>query len=203
MTSSRVAWRMVAVLAFAATAALAVTLSRGSLRPALSAGHARSAAASPNAPSLAGPDARRGGIGPCVTSGLRISVRDGPSDRYVVEFTNVSRSACSLRGYPSVSAYTVSARDGGARQLGTAADRDMSVAVRLVVLDRGESAAAPVAATASALPAHSCQPVTAAGLRVVPPGERAARLVRQSLTACSAGGRGGPVFLRVRAVQPG
>lgn len=200
MTWSRVVWRIAAALAFAATAALAISLARsGSLHASLASGRG-SSGSSASALARARPDAREATAVPlCQTSRLHITVRsDGGIGRYVVEFTNVSRAACSLRGYPSVSAY-----GPGKRELGTAGARDTSVAVRLVVLRRGESAASPVAATARSLPTRRCRPVTAAGLRVVPPGQRAGSLIQQSLTACSAQGTDAPVFLRVRAVQPG
>lgn len=199
MTWSRVVWRVAAAVAFAATAALAVTLARGgSLHASLAAGPGSSSAPG-SASGHARADARQAvAVRRCQTALLRITVRSGQAGRYVVEFTNVSRAACSLRGYPTVSAY-----GAGQRKLGAAGARDTSAAARLVVLGHGESAASPVAATAPSLPARRCRPVTASGLRVVPPGGNAGRLIQQSLTACSASGRDAPVYLRVRAVQPG
>lgn len=197
MMWSGVAWRVVSVLAFASTASMAVTLSRDSLTS-LAGPSAFSHGAGAAHGGQAG--ARRGGIGPCGPSQLGIRVR-GAAARYVIEFTNVSGSACSLRGYPSVSAYAISARGGMARLLGVEAGRDLSGAAPLVVLGRGESAEVPVAVTAPA--GRRCQPVPATGLRVAAPGERAGRLVRRPMPACSARGAGAPVFLRVRAVRRG
>lgn len=187
MMSSRVAWRAAAVIAFAATAALAVTLSRGaptnasfvSVRDGSSATH--------------GTPGQR-----CATSGLRIRLHGGGRTlRYAVEFTNVSAVACTLTGYPSVSAYGASGAP-----VGNAAGRDTSAAVSQVVLAPGASADASVVANATTYRAARCRPVTAAGLHIVPPGETHGRDVRHALRACSATGKRAPVFLRVLAVEP-
>jgi hypothetical protein len=199
MTSSRVEWRLAAIVAFGATAVLAVTLSRGSMSASLAA-RPGSQSGSPGVAARAVPDARHAAdIPPCEISRLRITLRaGGRAGQFLVDFTNVSGPACSLRGYPSVSAY-----GAGERELGAADAHDTSgAAARLVVLSRGKSAVSPVAATAPSLPASRCRPVTAAGLRVVPPGEHAGRFIRRPLTACSARGQDAPVYLRVRAVQP-
>jgi hypothetical protein len=185
--SAHVAWRVAAAVVFAATAALAVTLTRGAaLRTAL-------------AP--AG-DARHGGL-VCQTSGLRIWVDDWgdvmprASDA-TVEFTNTSRAACTMSGYPQVSA---SWADGA--QVGNAADRDTSVSVHPIVLFPGATAHAILAEDISGFPGGSCKPVTVDGLRIVPPGQSVARYVQHAVTACSAAGPQEPVFLHVRALQAG
>lgn len=189
MTASvRLGWRVAAIAAFAATAALAVTLSRGApMHAALtSARHVtkQHAAATPR----------------CVTSRLHISV--GTADpagasvtRYRLEFTNVSGVTCALSGYPQVAAYR-----GNGAQVGNAAVLDATVAARRVLLAPGGSAHAAVIASVSP---GACRPAAAAGLRVVPPGQSQARYVGHALTACSAAGPAGPAFLRVRAIQPG
>jgi hypothetical protein len=197
--SVRVAWRVAAAVAFAGTAALAVTVTRGaplhvSLISARKASTATHVAAS---------------LQRCAPSRLDISIatlvapaRDlvaSHSDIYQatfpVEFTNISGSACTLTGYPQVSAY----RAGGA-QVGNAAVLDTSVSPRRIVLDPGGTAHAAVTET---VPSGRCRPVHATGLRVVPPGESVARYVQHAITACSATGRKAPVFLRVRPLQPG
>jgi Protein of unknown function (DUF4232) len=199
-TSVRVAWRVAAAVAFACTAALAVTLTRGApLHVSLiSARNVKSAG-------------RHGvaGLQRCAASGLDISIAGpgapargvvaSPDHVYLatfpVEFTNISGAACTLSGYPQVSAY----RAGGA-QVGNAAVLDTSVSARRVVLAPGASAHAAVVDSVSS---QRCRPVDAAGLRVVAPGESAARYVRHAIAACSAAGREAPVFLHVRALQPG
>jgi Protein of unknown function (DUF4232) len=188
--AARLGWRIAAVVAFGATAALAVTLTRGApMHAALIS--ARNHDAAPR----------------CAASGLRITlgavpaaatgVRRGPAS-YALDFTNVSGTKCELRGYPAVAAYLAS----GA-QVGNAAVADTTAAAHRVVLAPGGTArAAMIASAAGSASAGRCRPVIATGLRVTPPGESAARFIRHSLLACSAAGPRAPVFLRVRAVQP-
>jgi hypothetical protein len=188
--SVRLGWRVAAIAAFAATAALAVTLSRGAPVPAAltTARHVAKHAATPPR---------------CATSRLHISVGTAESTgtsalgvtRYRLEFTNVSGATCALSGYPEVAAYR-----GDGVVVGKAAVLDTTVTARRVVLAPGESA--HVAVIASVSPG-ACRPVIAAGLRVVPPGQSQARYIGHALKACSAAGPGAPAFLRVRAVQPG
>lgn len=187
--AARLGWRVAAVVAFGATAALAVTLTRGApMHAALTS--ARSHDAAPR----------------CAASGLRVSlvaaaatgVRQGLTS-YALDFTNVSDVKCELRGYPAVAAYL-----GSGVQVGNAAVADTTATAHRVVLAPGETARAAVitsAASASAS-AGGCRAVLATGLRVTPPGESAARFIRHSLVACSAAGPRAPVFLRVRAIQP-
>ena len=195
----RQGWRGVAAVAFAATAVLAVAVSRGA--------PAHVALTSSRHPSGA-PGAS--GAAQCATSRLRISLTtgSGPGTRAsagharsadagvsTLEFTNVSGVACALSGYPGVAAY-----GAGGAQIGNAAGRDTSVTARRIVLAPGATAHAAVAASVSA---GSCRPVVATGLRVVPPGQSAARYIRHAIPACGLAGRRAPVFLHVRAVQPG
>jgi Protein of unknown function (DUF4232) len=187
--AARLGWRVAAIVAFGATAALAVTLTRGApMHAALIS--ARNHDAAPR----------------CAASGLRVSLgaapaaattaRRGPTS-YALDFTNVSDAKCALGGYPAVAAYLAS----GA-QVGNAAAADTTAIAHRVVLAPGETARATVIASAVGASAGGCRPVIAAGLRVIPPGESAARFIRHSLLACSAAGPRAPVFLRVRAVQP-
>jgi len=195
----RQGWQGVAAVAFAATAVLAVAVSRGA--------PAHVALTSSRHPSGA-PGAS--GAAQCATSRLRISLTtgSGPGTRAsaghgriagagvsTLEFTNVSGVACALSGYPGVAAY-----GAGGAQIGNAAGRDTSVAARRIVLAPGATARAAVLASVSA---GSCRPVVATGLRVVPPGQSAARYIRHAIPACGLAGRRAPVFLHVRAVQPG
>ena len=192
MTASvRLGWRVAAIAAFAATAALAVSLTQGGSTPAAltSAKHVTKQRAAGGAPR-------------CAASRLRISVGIAASTgasvlritRYRLEFTNVSGVTCTLSGYPEVAAYR-----GNGAQIGNEAGRDTSVAARHIVLAPGASAHAAITASVSRGP---CRPVVAAGLRVVPPGQQVASYIRHTLRACSAAGPRAPVFLRVRAVQP-
>lgn len=190
--AARLGWRIAAVVAFGATAALAVTLTRGApMHAALIS--ARNHAAAPR----------------CAASGLRISLAADTTaasglglevTRYALDFTNVSGTACALGGYPAVAAYR-----GSGAQVGNAASADTTAIAHRVVLAPGATARAAVTASVASsgsASASGCRPVVATGLRIVPPGQRAPRYIRHSLVACSAAGPRAPVFLRVRALQP-
>ena len=190
--SASLGLRIATAVAFGATAALAVTLSRGvpldaALTSAKGAG-AQHAAASARPLTVT---AR------CAASGLRISLGPGARvsgaiTRYPLDFTNVSGASCALAGYPEVAAYR-----GNGVQVGAAAGDDPSAAGHRVLLAPGQTAHATVDASATAA---RCGPVHAAGLRVVTPGQTAVRYVRRPLTACTARAPRGQEYLRVRAI---
>ena len=200
MTASvRLGWRVAAIAAFAATAALAVSLTQGGSTPAAltSAKNVTKQRAAEGAPRCATPRLRISvgtGAGTGASTGTSTGASAPRVTRYRLDFTNVSGVTCTLSGYPEVAAYR-----GDGAQIGNEAGRDTSVAARHIVLAPGASAHAAVTASVSRGP---CRPVVAAGLRVVPPGQKAASYVRHTLRACSAAGPRAPVFLRVRAVQP-
>jgi hypothetical protein len=136
----------------------------------------------------------------CTAAGLRITIGPGARvtpaiTRYPLDFTNVSGARCSLAGYPLVAAYR-----GDGTQVGAAAGHDLNAAGPSVVLAPGQTAHAAVDAS---VPAGRCGPVRAAGLRVVAPGQAAARYVRHPLTACAARAPRGQEYLRVHAIAPG
>jgi hypothetical protein len=188
-------WRIATAVAFGATAALAVTLSRGmpldaALTSAKGAG-AQHAAASARPPAVT---AR------CAASGLRISLGPGARvgaaiTRYPLDFTNVSGASCTLAGYPEVAAYR-----GNGVQAGAVAGDDLSAAARRVLLGPGQTAHATLDASVTTA---RCGPVLAAGLRVVTPGQTVARYVRRPLAACAARAPRGQEYLRVRAIAAG
>ena len=188
-------WRVGAAVAFAATAALAVTLSKGApINAALASDKGAGTGHAAASPAPAAVTAR------CVAAGLRISVGPGaPSGaavtRYRLEFTNVSGVPCTLSGYPEVTAYR-----GDDVQVGPVAVRDTSGAARRVLLAPGQSAHAALDAAA---PAARCRPVRASGLRVITPDQAGARYVRRSFTACAARAVPGENYLLVHAIQPG
>lgn len=208
--AARHGWRVAAVVAFGATAALAVTLSRGApLHAALTSARNDSGSAKSHAAARAPR---------CTTSALRISVGAGVSatgtggrtvTRYPLVFTNVSEMACALDGYPAVAAYLSGGLDGGldgGAQVGNAAVADRATIAYRVLLPSGGTARATVTATipaATTAGASACAAVVATGLRVVPPGESVARDIAHPLLACSAAGPRAPVFLSVTALQPG
>lgn len=100
---------------------------------------------------------------------------------YQLRFTNTSRQACSLRGYPGVSAVT---RAG--RQLGAAARRDPTTAVRTTDIAPGASATATwrVVDTGDFSTA-ACRPATAFGLRVYAPNQTASDVIPFPFSVCS------------------
>ena len=185
----RLAWRGTAVLAFGATAALAVTLNRPSPAPAAitTASHAQ-------------PTPK------CTGAGLAISLASAPQTlpagtRYPVEFTNTSAAPCTLTGFPQVTAYDAS---GAAyAQVGNAAVQVDDVTAHRIVLRPGATAHSDVDLSTVGLPQKACKKVTAAGLRVIAPGATTPRYLRHTMTACSARGPQAPAYLHVRAVQAG
>jgi uncharacterized protein DUF4232 len=185
-----IGWRVIAVVAFAGTAALAVTLTRVPARPA-------EVALSSNFTQI-----------PCTTSGLKAWVGLGTTGSppgtgqrpqlaggttYTLEFTNVSSRACSLYGYPEVTAYA------GA-QVGSAAVDDTSVRPQPVMLEPGATAHSVlrVIGTGRFQP-NACARVTAPELRVMLPDQARPSFVPIDLAACS---RKGPAFMSVQPIQP-
>ncbi len=135
----------------------------------------------------------------CATSGLVIWLNtqgDGAagSSYYHLELTNLSGHACSISGYPGVSAVNLAGH-----QLGAAAGRDRAQPSPLLALAPGATAAVLLRIVdADNFPASRCRQVTAAGLRVYPPNQTTAKLVPFPFRACS---RLGPTYLTVRAAQ--
>ena len=118
------------------------------------------------------------------------------STYYALKLTNLSAHACTLRGYPGISARAL-----GGRELGSAASRNPAHPSRRVALAPGATATAVLQITdAHNFPPATCRPVTAARLRVYLPGATASRLVPFPFLACA---RPGPVYLHVEAVTSG
>lgn len=184
-----IGWRMAAVAAFAATAALAVVLSRAPIES-----HIISNISCPTSELRAWL-----GLGP--TTATETANANGNAN-YTLEFTNISHHACSLYGYPQVSAYTVSQMTGeratGA-QIGSAAIRDTSVPARPVMLAPGATAHAVLRIVGSGrLQDAACAEVTAEELRVTLPDQGRPAFVQVPFPACS---KRGQVFLSVQAIQ--
>ncbi len=188
-----IAWRVIAVVAFTGTAALAVTLSRAPVRPdhaALSSNLTQNLCTAPGLEAWLG---------------LAQAAEPATADRlkpngtyYTLEFTNVSARVCSLYGYPDVSAYA--GGQLGGTQIGSAAARDTSVRPRPVTLAPGQTAhAVLLVASTTTLKPTSCAQVTAPELRVMLPDQVRPAFVPIRLSACS---RKGLEFMRVQAIQP-
>jgi hypothetical protein len=145
----------------------------------------------------------------CAKSGLVVWLANPPgggtagTEYFDLEFANLSGHACTLTGYPGVSAVSL-----GGPQLGSAAGRNAAHPVRAVTLASGTSASmAGATATAvlgitdvGAFSPRQCGPVTAAGLRVYPPNQTASSVVPYPFRGCS---RRGLVYLHVESVQKG
>jgi Domain of unknown function (DUF4232) len=158
---------------------------------------AGSACAAP-ASSAAGDPARASAASPaCATSGLVIWLdtqgdNAAGSSYYQLKFTNLSGRRCTLHGYPGISAVGL----GGA-QLGSAGGRDTS-STPVVQVASGATVDAVLRITvAGNFPSARCHSVTAAGLRVYPPNQTAAKVIPFPFSACS---KAGPVYLNVKAV---
>ena len=90
-----------------------------------------------------------------------------------LQLRNVGSSPCALYGYPGVS--WVAGADG--HQVGAAATRqaDPSGSEVTVILKPGATASAPLdIVDAAVIPPASCKPVPVRGLRIYPPGQKAA-----------------------------
>jgi hypothetical protein len=128
------------------------------------------------------------------------------SNYYHLNLTNLSAGSCTLYGYPGVSAITQAGI-----QLGSAAARDDEHAVSKITLTSARSARGletstshntativlQITDTGNYSPA-SCVPITAAGLRVYPPGQTESTVVPYPFVACA---KPGPRFLHVESVQ--
>ncbi|HEY5058252.1 MAG TPA: DUF4232 domain-containing protein [Gaiellaceae bacterium] len=139
----------------------------------------------------------RTAVAACTTSGLVVWLdtrgnATAGSFYYDLKFTNLSGHACTLRGFPGISAVDIRGH-----QLGSPGSRATSSA-RLVSLADGGTATALLRITVAAnFPNATCRRVTAAGLRVYPPNQRVSKVVPFPFEACS---RSGPVYVSVRAV---
>jgi Protein of unknown function (DUF4232) len=137
----------------------------------------------------------------CATGALTVWLAipgDGTagSTYFQLELSNTSGGACTLYGFPGVSAI---GRNG--RQLGRAANRDYADPVHLVTLRRGATAHVLLQITDVAnFPPASCDPANAVALRVYPPNDRRSVQVPFSFRAC---GKTGPVYLHVRTTVGG
>jgi hypothetical protein len=145
------------------------------------------------------PWAGAAGAPACATSGLVVwldTTGNGTAGSvyYALEFTNLSGHSCTLAGYPGVSPV-----DLGGRQIGAAASRTPSQARRAVTLRAGAHAEAALQIVdAGNYPRSACGPLTAAGLRVYPPNQRASKIVPFPFAAC---GHGGVRVLHIAAVH--
>jgi hypothetical protein len=118
------------------------------------------------------------------------------STYYELEISNVSRHACTLYGYPGVSAV-----GAGGKQLGRAARREAGHAEKVVTLGAGQTAHAILQVVDTGVySAAACHPATADALRVYAPGDYDSIVFPFTFSACA---KHGPVFLNVSTVLAG
>jgi len=142
-------------------------------------------------------------IHPCTTSdlGAWVAADQGSgaagSIYFPLQFTNLSNHACSMRGFPGVSAI-----DRNGHQLGSPAGWGSVTAPRTVVLAPGATAHAILRwSDAEVTTAPGCDPTFAASeLRIYPPGQYSATHAFFSLEVCS---HAGPVYMHVGPILPG
>src|SRR5215475_4557388 len=116
---------------------------------------------------------------------------------YPLQFTNLSRHACAMRGFPGVSAV-----DRNGHQLGSPASWDHVIPVRTVVLAPGATAHTILRwGDVTVATSPGCHPTFSTfELRIYPPGQYRATYAAFGLEACS---HAGPVYLGVQPVRPG
>ncbi|HEY1699043.1 MAG TPA: DUF4232 domain-containing protein [Trebonia sp.] len=150
-----------------------------------------SAAAGPGPATAVGTDTSASGAPACTSADLKASLGGGAGpgmsqNHTGLQLQNTGSSACTLDGYPGVS--WVAGADG--QQVGPGATRQADpagAAEKTVTLAPGALASAPLdIVDAAAIPASECKPVAVRGLRVYPPGEKAALFIPES----TAGGYG-------------
>lgn len=112
-----------------------------------------------------------------------------------LEFTNLSHHACTLYGFPGVSA-----RASNGTLLGNPATRDNGVKARTVRLAPGATGYA-LLAYSDVVTGNCPHKVTAAYLLVYAPDQRVANTAFWSLTACTTPGQKN--FMRIRVIAPG
>jgi hypothetical protein len=106
-------------------------------------------------------------------------------------FRNTGSAACTLAGFPGVSAF------GGGKQLGSPAGRS-PVTPKTVTLAAGATTRAQLQINdVGVFQPSKCEPARAAGLRVFPPNDFSPRDVTLSFRACS---RTGTIYMYVSPV---
>jgi hypothetical protein len=104
---------------------------------------------------------------------------------YELQFTNLG-GTCTLRGYPGVSAVSLSGK-----QLGSPARRVTGIRVKTITIKRGATVKAALGIVdTGAIPVSKCHAVTAAGLRVFAPNGSRAQVIPFPFSTCSVGGAG-------------
>jgi hypothetical protein len=117
------------------------------------------------------------------------------SARYQLEFTNIGKQACTLKGYPGAAAVNLAGK-----QLGSAAMREPG-STRAVKVQPERSATAILRITeAGNYPENTCGLTTAAGVRVSLPGVSGARVIPFPFSACA---KTGAKYLGIGPIKSG
>jgi hypothetical protein len=115
---------------------------------------------------------------------------------YALEFTNITGKACTLYGYPGVSAVNVNGK-----QLGDAASRNALFPKTTVTIPAGKTAHADLFwSDGEVYTAPGCKRVTASLIKVYPPGQKAAKEGFFDLPVCSAAHH---PYLQITVVRSG
>jgi hypothetical protein len=186
------------------TARRAIAVTAAALAAGLIAASAAVAAGSPGAvltaaTSRTAPAAVRACTADDLGVWLAVAQLDGAAGSvyYPLQFTNLSRHACAMRGFAGVSAV-----DRNLHQLGSPAGWAHMVPVRTVVLAPGRTAHAVLRysdVTVSTAP--GCHPTLRTfELRVYPPGQRHATYAAFDFEVCS---HAGPVYMDIGPIQAG
>jgi hypothetical protein len=129
-------------------------------------------------------NAKGSSVTSCATSALKVSL--GPANGaagttfYPLKFVNTSRTSCTLRGYPGVSAVTSSGK-----QIGSSASRSASKYQTVTVAPGKQQSASVGIVDTGNFSASSCAPVTAAGLKIIPPNQSNSVTIKQKFSTCS------------------
>jgi Protein of unknown function (DUF4232) len=121
----------------------------------------------------------------CATAQLSVKFVNQPNGAagtiyYPIRFTNKGTHACTLRGYPGVSAVT-----SAGTQIGKSASRS-GTGVKTVTIAPKKTASTMVGFVHTAnFPASTCKPVTARGLRIIPPNQTTSVTIKRKFSACS------------------
>jgi len=142
-----------------------------------------------------------GGTPGCATQSLQVKagIAQGAlgSTYQVIDFTNISSTACTLFGYPGVSLTAGSPPV----QVGAAATRSTVAPASLVTLEPGQTANALLRITqALNYSAGTCSPTPTTALQIYPPNQTVPVLLPYSSTGCASTTVN---LLSVGVVQPG
>ena len=126
-------------------------------------------------------------VKPCSASNLVVWAGEEPgggaagSVFYRVEFTNLSSQACTIAGFPTVSAVNLKGR-----RIGATATHSPGKKVGAVKLAQGQTATAQLQIVeALNYPTDKCKPTWAAGLRIGIPGGSGSKVAPLAFQACA------------------